>query len=76
MAISAIAEGCAKFMEQELEKLMSLVLGYLADSHPRVRWAAANCVGQLSTDFAVGVVALDLVSVRGRGRFAGCGELT
>ncbi|KAJ3043950.1 hypothetical protein HK097_001614 [Rhizophlyctis rosea] len=52
MAISAIAEGCAKIMEQELGRIMGLVLPYLGDGHPRVRWAAANCVGQLSTDFA------------------------
>jgi hypothetical protein len=28
---------------------------FLRDSHPRVRWAACNTVGQLSSDFGPGV---------------------
>ncbi|KAG0331637.1 hypothetical protein BG000_010719 [Podila horticola] len=52
MAISAIAEGCARIMEEELPKIISMVLPYLTDSHARVRFSACNAVGQLSTDFA------------------------
>lgn len=37
MAISAAGEGCHKQMETMLESIMSAVLKYLLDSHPRVR---------------------------------------
>ncbi|KAL1918162.1 uncharacterized protein VTP21DRAFT_3428 [Calcarisporiella thermophila] len=52
MAISAIGEGCVKIMEAELGKVIELVLPYLRDPHARVRWAACNAIGQMSTDFA------------------------
>jgi hypothetical protein len=52
MAISAISEGCHELMIGELDKVLDLVLPALRDSHPRVRWAACNAVGQMSTDFA------------------------
>ncbi|CCJ30144.1 unnamed protein product, partial [Pneumocystis jirovecii] len=52
MAISAIAEGCEKLMKIELERILDMVLPLLKDIHPRVRWAACNAVGQMSTDFA------------------------
>ncbi|RHZ80549.1 hypothetical protein Glove_134g184 [Diversispora epigaea] len=51
MAISAIGEGCVKIMEAELGKIIELVLPYLRDPHPRVRYAACNAIGQMSTDF-------------------------
>ncbi|CAG8478858.1 3893_t:CDS:10 [Diversispora eburnea] len=44
MAISAIGEGCVKIMEAELGKIIE-------DPHPRVRYAACNAIGQMSTDF-------------------------
>ncbi|KAI8056197.1 importin beta-3 subunit [Syncephalis plumigaleata] len=52
MAISSIAEGCAKIMEKELGKVIELVLPSFQDAHPRVRYAACNAIGQMSTDFA------------------------
>lgn len=52
MAISAISEGCRDMMEQELDKILDLVVPALRDSHPRVRWAGCNALGQMSTDFA------------------------
>lgn len=52
MAISAIGEGCHKQMEAMLEDVMRGVIGFLNDSHPRVRYAACNAIGQMSTDFA------------------------
>lgn len=51
MAISAISEGCQELMEGELDKVLELVVPALRDSHPRVRWAACNALGQMSTDF-------------------------
>jgi len=52
MAISAIGEGCHKQMEAILDEVMSGVLNFLSDPHPRVRYAACNAIGQMSTDFA------------------------
>ncbi|KAK1079643.1 importin subunit beta-3 [Friedmanniomyces endolithicus] len=51
MAISAISEGCRELMEGELDKVLDLVVPALRDSHPRVRWAGCNALGQMSTDF-------------------------
>ncbi|KAF2459467.1 armadillo-type protein [Lineolata rhizophorae] len=52
MAISAISEGCRELMIGELDKVLDLVIPALRDQHPRVRWAACNAIGQMSTDFA------------------------
>lgn len=52
MAISAIGEGCHKQMEAMLDDIMRGVIVFLSDSHPRVRYAACNAIGQMSTDFA------------------------
>lgn len=52
MAISAVGEGSHKQMEQMLDDIMRGVLNYLNDPHPRVRYAACNAIGQMSTDFA------------------------
>ncbi|KAF9457022.1 armadillo-type protein [Collybia nuda] len=50
MAIAAIAEGTGKVMQNELGKIVDLVTPMFADTHPRVRYAACQCVGQLCTD--------------------------
>ena len=52
MAISAISEGCRDLMIGELDKVLDLVIPCLKDGHPRVKFAACNAVGQMSTDFA------------------------
>ncbi|TPX44882.1 hypothetical protein SeLEV6574_g04238 [Synchytrium endobioticum] len=52
MAISAIGEGCEKIINPELPNVLSLVAPYIRDPHPRVRYAACNALGQMSTDFA------------------------
>lgn len=52
MAISAISEGCRDLMISELSQVLDLVIPALQDSHPRVRWAGCNALGQMSTDFA------------------------
>ncbi|KAI5361577.1 putative importin-beta domain, armadillo-like helical, TOG domain, importin beta family [Septoria linicola] len=51
MCISAISEGCADIMENELDQVLQLLLPTLRDDHSRVRWAACNALGQMSTDF-------------------------
>ncbi|KAF8035391.1 hypothetical protein BT93_C1424 [Corymbia citriodora subsp. variegata] len=50
IAIAQIAEGCSKVMIKNLERVVSMVLTSFQDPHPRVRWAAINAIGQLSTD--------------------------
>lgn len=52
MAISAISEGCRELMLNELDKVLELVIPTLRDTHPRVRWAGCNALGQMSTDFS------------------------
>ena len=53
MAVSAIAEGCAKQMEPLLASVVDSVLPFLQDLHPRVRHASCNALGQLATDFRI-----------------------
>ncbi|KAK4790478.1 hypothetical protein SAY86_017782 [Trapa natans] len=50
ISIAQIAEGCTKVMIKNLDRVVSMVLSSFQDPHPRVRWAAINAVGQLSTD--------------------------
>ncbi|XP_046853290.1 importin-5-like [Xenia sp. Carnegie-2017] len=52
MAISAVGEGCHKQMLNMLASLVDNIIPFLNDAHPRVRYAACNALGQLSTDFA------------------------
>ncbi|XP_051983041.1 importin-5 [Xyrauchen texanus] len=52
MALSAIGEGCHQQMEAILNEIVSFVLLFCQDPHPRVRYAACNAVGQMATDFA------------------------
>ena len=51
LAISQIGEGCQKQIEQKLGEVIQLALARFFDPHPRVRWAAINCIGQMCTDF-------------------------
>jgi len=44
MAIAAIAEGTSKVMQHELGKVVDLVVPMFADPHPRVRYAACQCM--------------------------------
>ncbi|KAJ3506180.1 hypothetical protein NLJ89_g7010 [Agrocybe chaxingu] len=44
MAIAAIGEGTGKVMQKELEKIVDLVTPMFNDSHPRVRYAACQCI--------------------------------
>lgn len=37
-------------MIKNLEQVLSMILNSFRDPHPRVRWAAINGIGQLSTD--------------------------
>ena len=39
-------------MEPLLNQIMEGILNFLRDGHPRVRYAACNAIGQMSTDFA------------------------
>ena len=44
MAIASIAEGTCSVLQKELDKVVGLILPMFADPHPRVRYAAAQCV--------------------------------
>ncbi|KAH9611136.1 hypothetical protein KSS87_023271 [Heliosperma pusillum] len=50
ICLAQIAEGCSKVMIKNLEQVVSMILNSFQDPHPRVRWAAINALGQLSTD--------------------------
>ncbi|XP_008804326.2 importin-5-like [Phoenix dactylifera] len=50
ITLAQIAEGCSKVMIKNLEQVVNMVLNSFQDLHPRVRWAAINAIGQLSTD--------------------------
>lgn len=51
MCISMIGEGCNKVLMPYLHNLVSISTPFLKDPHPKVRYAAANTAGQMSTDF-------------------------
>ncbi|CAL0323404.1 unnamed protein product [Lupinus luteus] len=50
IALAQIAEGSSKMMIKNLEQVLSMILSSFHNAHPRVRWAAINAIGQLSTD--------------------------
>jgi hypothetical protein len=52
MTLSSTAEGAHKQMEEYLDQMVDGIVGFLKDPHPRVRYAACNCIGQMATDFA------------------------
>ena len=52
MTLSSTAEGAHKQMESYLDQMVDGIIGFLKDPHPRVRYAACNCIGQMATDFA------------------------
>lgn len=51
MAISQSGEGCEAQMAKQLELIVQTIVTRFGDVHPRVRWAAINTIGQMSTDF-------------------------
>lgn len=55
LALSQIGEGCQKQIEVKLGQVINLALARFRDPHPRVRWAAINCIGQMCTDFGPGI---------------------
>ncbi|WCJ43619.1 ARM repeat superfamily protein [Euphorbia peplus] len=50
IALAQIAEGSSKVMIKNLEQIVSMILNSFQHPNPRVRWAAINAIGQLSTD--------------------------
>eukprot|EP00771_Trimastix_marina_P003957 gnl/Trimastix_PCT/676.p1 GENE.gnl/Trimastix_PCT/676~~gnl/Trimastix_PCT/676.p1 ORF type:complete len:1087 (+),score=395.79 gnl/Trimastix_PCT/676:74-3334(+) len=53
ITVSQIVEGCAKLIGIEQQRaLVQMIVPFIEDQHPRVRWAAVNALGQMSTDFA------------------------
>ncbi|XP_054709669.1 importin-5-like [Uloborus diversus] len=52
MAISAVGEGCHKQMSALLPQIVEVIYPFMDEPHSRVRYAACNALGQMSTDFA------------------------
>lgn len=52
MGLSTIGEGCQRSMEPMIVEIVNTITPFLHDEHPRVRYAACNALGQMSTDFA------------------------
>lgn len=52
MAFSSAGEGCREQLRRVLDRVVGGIIAYLSDPHPRVRHAACNAIGQMSTDFA------------------------
>lgn len=50
IVLAQIAEGCQKEMLLQLGPIIDLCLSGARDPHPRVRWAAFQALGQLSSD--------------------------
>jgi len=51
MAISLVGEGCDRYLRPHLQNVIDMILPLFKDPHPRVRWAACNTIGQMSSDF-------------------------
>ncbi|VDO65085.1 unnamed protein product [Haemonchus placei] len=52
MGFSVIGEGCQRVMEPQIQTIVRELIPFLNDKHPRVRYAACNAIGQMSSDFA------------------------
>jgi len=52
IAMSVTAEGVAVALKRQLPQLNEWIVAGARDAHPRVRFAAANAIGQFYTDFA------------------------
>ncbi|PIO72356.1 HEAT repeat protein, partial [Teladorsagia circumcincta] len=52
MGFSVIGEGCQRVMEPQIQSIVRELIPFLNDKHPRVRYAACNAIGQMSSDFA------------------------
>ncbi|VDK48515.1 unnamed protein product, partial [Cylicostephanus goldi] len=52
MGFSVIGEGCQRTMEPHIQDYLREIVPFLNDKHPRVRYAACNAIGQMSSDFA------------------------
>lgn len=51
MALSSAAEGCADVLADQVPSILDMILPTLQDDHPRVQYACANALGQMSSDF-------------------------
>lgn len=51
VSICLVGEGSKKYIAPNLKDVLGLIMPHFADPHYRVRWAACNAIGQMSTDF-------------------------
>ncbi|RVW12427.1 Importin-5 [Vitis vinifera] len=65
IALAQIAKVCSKVVslsvvacdDNKFEQMVTMVLNTFPNPHPRVRWAAINAIGQLSTDMGLDLQA-------------------
>ena len=50
-ALEMIGEGCKSGMQKNIGNIFTMVVRFLRDPHPRVRYAAIHCIAQLAEDF-------------------------
>eukprot|EP01105_Mastigella_eilhardi_P025178 TRINITY_DN675_c1_g1_i1.p1 TRINITY_DN675_c1_g1~~TRINITY_DN675_c1_g1_i1.p1 ORF type:complete len:1150 (+),score=326.68 TRINITY_DN675_c1_g1_i1:81-3452(+) len=51
LAISICGEGCFFVLKKHLTEIFNFVKPLTGDPHPKVRWAALNCIGQMCVDY-------------------------
>jgi hypothetical protein len=51
MSLALIAEGSFFGLKPHMNDALAMILPRCLDNHPRVRWAAANSIGQLCNDY-------------------------
>lgn len=49
--ITAICEGSVEGLKPHLDQVIAATAPLITDGHPRVRWTACGCIGQLAKDF-------------------------
>ena len=51
IALEMIGEGCKSGMQKNLGNILTMVIRFLRDPHPRVRYSAIHCIAQVAEDF-------------------------
>ena len=52
LGVALVVEGCRKLLAPQIHDIVKGIVGFLRDPHPRARYAAVRCVGQLILDFS------------------------
>jgi len=52
LAVALVSEGCKKHLAPQIRSVVQGILPFMADAHPRVRHAAARCMGEMIGDYS------------------------